>query len=113
MGFERNYQVKIPSNQLINKRLYSSTVAGSLSNKYSFVRSNPWFITGFIDAEGSFMLIVRKAPKNRTGWLVTVIFSIAQDKKDIRILEDLQAYFGGAGSIKKMGRILINLELNL
>ena len=37
MGFERNYQVKIPSNQLINKRLYSSTVAGSLSNKYSFV----------------------------------------------------------------------------
>jgi len=46
MGFERNYQVKIPSKQIINKRLYSSVVERSLNNKYSL---NPWFITGFID----------------------------------------------------------------
>jgi len=35
MGFERNYQVKIPSKQIINKRLYSSAVERSLNNKYS------------------------------------------------------------------------------
>ena len=35
MGFERNYQVKIPSKQIINKRLYSSVVERSLNNKYS------------------------------------------------------------------------------
>jgi galactose-1-phosphate uridylyltransferase len=36
MGFERNYQVKIPSKQSINKRHYSSAVERSLNNKYSF-----------------------------------------------------------------------------
>jgi len=35
MGFERNYPVKIPSKQIINKRLYSSVVERSLNNKYS------------------------------------------------------------------------------
>jgi len=34
---------------------------------------------------------------------VVVIFSINLHKKDMRILEDLQAYFGGAGSITKSG----------
>jgi len=101
MGFERNYQIKIPSKQIINKRLYSSVVERYLSNKYSL---NPWFISGFIDAEGSFMVIVRKKPENRTGWLVVVIFSIALHKRDLRILEDIQAYFGGAGSIRKNGK---------
>ena len=35
MGFERNYQIKIPSKQIINKRFYSSDVKRSISNKYS------------------------------------------------------------------------------
>jgi hypothetical protein len=101
MGFERNYQVKIPSKQIINKRFYSSVVERPLINEYSL---NPWFITGFIDAEGSFMVLVREKPKNRTGWLVVVIFSVTLHKKDMRILQDLQAYFGGAGSIAKSGK---------
>ena len=44
MGFERNYQVKIPSNQ----KFYSTLSNSSLNNSL-----NPWFITGFTDAEGS------------------------------------------------------------
>ena len=108
MGFERNYQVKIPSKQIINKRFYSSVVERSLNNKYSL---NPWFITGFIDAEGSFMVIVRKNPKNRTGWLVVVIFSIALHKRDMRILKDIQAYFDGAGSIRKNGKVTFKLRI--
>lgn len=50
------------------------------------------------------MVVVRKNPKNRTGWLVVVIFSIALHQKDMRLLEDIQAYFGGAGSIRKNGK---------
>ena len=54
MGFERNYQVKIPSKQIINKRLYSSVVERSLSNKYSI---NSWLITGFTDASTKYIVI--------------------------------------------------------
>jgi len=49
MGFERNYQLKIPTNQLLN-RLYST-----LSNNQVL---NPWFISGFSDAESSFIISI-------------------------------------------------------
>ena len=42
MGFERNYQFKIPSNQL-NKALFSTSAQNP--------DLNPWFVTGFTDAE--------------------------------------------------------------
>ena len=31
---------------------------------------SPWFISGFADAEGSFVIIVRKNDKFRLGWRV-------------------------------------------
>ena len=62
MGFERNYQTKIPSNQIFQKRYYSS-----ITKSQSFTL-NPLFITGFTDAEGSFIIRVRKNPKYATGW---------------------------------------------
>jgi hypothetical protein len=40
MGFERNYQIKIPTNHLNkrNKRSFSTLTQSNI---------NPWFITGF------------------------------------------------------------------
>ena len=38
------------------------------------------------------------------SWLVVVIFSIVLHERDLYILKELQAYFGGAGSIRKNGR---------
>ena len=61
MGFERNYQVKIPSNQL-NKQNYSTLSKTNLDSKL-----NPWFVTGFIDAEGCFIILILKDPKNKTN----------------------------------------------
>lgn len=99
-GFERNYQVRNPSNQFLNKRSYSSIALKSSASKFSF---NPWFITGLVDAEGSFMVRIRKNSKYRTGWTVVSIFSIVFDKKDLPLLEGIKAHFGGLGSIKKNG----------
>jgi hypothetical protein len=42
MGFERNYQFKIPSNQL-NKALFSTSIQDP--------KLNPWFVSGLTDAE--------------------------------------------------------------
>lgn len=93
-GFERSYQVKALSS-ITNKRFYSSKGENS--------KLNPWAVVGFIDAEGSFMVRVRKNSKYKTGWLVVAIFSVTVDKKDLFLLESLKTFFGGLGSIKKSG----------
>ena len=62
---------------------------------------NPWFITGIIDAEGSFMIWVTKDSRKSTGWRVRAVFSIALHKKDLDTLLQIQAFFGGAGVITK------------
>ena len=60
---------------------------------------SPYFITGFIDAEASFSLILSKNSQYKQGWLVFPVFQISLHKKDRVILEAIQNYFNGIGSI--------------
>jgi len=62
MGFERNYQIKIPSNQMNKLRFYSTD--SKINSNYSL---DPYFLTGFADAESSFMVLVLKEPNNKIG----------------------------------------------
>jgi len=89
MGFEKNYQIKIPSKQLINK----------FSNKIYPNKIEPWFLTGFTDAFGSFSIIIDKNNKRTLGWRVQPKFQIGVDKRDLSILLQLQQNLGGIGSI--------------
>lgn len=96
LGFERSYQVKIPSNQIIQKQFYSNI--SSLDN--SKLTLEPWFITGFTDAEGCFLVIIRKSPKSLLGWQIEVNFTINLHARDLELLNLIKAYFG-AGRIGK------------
>lgn len=89
MGFERNYQVKIPTKQLNSKSF--STSHGKI---------NPWFITGFSDAEASFIISMYKDEKSKLKWRVTPNFSIHIHIKDIAILESIKNTFG-VGHVRK------------
>lgn len=60
---------------------------------------NPWFITGFTDAEGCFSIRVRKTTRTRIGWSIETVFSIALQLEDLPLLKEIQAYFGGIGRI--------------
>ena len=62
---------------------------------------NPWFITGFIDAEGCFSIRVRKTKKTLIGWQVEAVFSICLHSRDLPLLEEIKTYFGGIGRISK------------
>src|ERR1700754_682895 len=53
MGFERSYQVRFLSNQ-INKLFFSTQL-------------NPYFVSGFCDAESSFQVLVTKNKNSRLG----------------------------------------------
>jgi hypothetical protein len=60
MDFERNYLVKIPSKQLNKNNKNFSTIISSLP-------VNAWFITGLIDAEGSFSVVIDKNKYRKLG----------------------------------------------
>jgi hypothetical protein len=54
MGFERNYQIKVLSNQ---KRLFTTNDSNQL---------NPGFITGFADAESTFNVLIQPRSDSKT-----------------------------------------------
>ena len=96
LGFERSYQVKIPSNQIIQKQFHSTV--SSLEN--NILPLDPWFISGFSDAEGCFLVLIRKAPKNLLGWQLEVNFTINLHARDLNLLNLIKTYFS-AGRIGK------------
>lgn len=109
MGLERDSQLKIPSNQINYQTLinfhYSKVVhheEASLQTLQNFVL-HPWYLTGFVDAEGSFLIIIRKNKNFKIGWNVELRFQIHLHEKDTALLEQVQKYFG-VGSVKKRGR---------
>lgn len=55
---------------------------------------NPWFVTGFTDGEGSFLTLISKSSKVKTGWLCRVSFQIGLDAKDKALLYSIQEFFG-------------------
>lgn len=97
LGFERSYQVRIPSNQIIQKQFYSTI--SNLDN--SKLPLDPWFISGFSDAEGCFLVLIRKSPKNLLGWQLEVNFTINLHVRDLDLLKLIQTYFEGVGRIGK------------
>jgi hypothetical protein len=94
MGFERNYQVSIPSNQIfiqtftghfVNPRLkrcfhthskklilgFDTQISSLLPKKDNVIKSlqklDPWFVCGFIDAEGCFGLYTYSNTASKSG----------------------------------------------
>ena len=106
MGFERNYPIKIPSKQLnIDIRTFSTTISKS--------KINPWFLTGFADAEGCFAIKIQPNAKLKTKWRVRPVFSITLHLKDLPLLEAIQSYLR-VGTISKSGikAVIIAVESN-
>lgn len=55
---------------------------------------NPYFVTGFCDAESCFNLIISKNPRYTLGWSTKLVFNIHLHSKDINILYLMQRFFG-------------------
>nr|YP_009517164.1 LAGLIDADG homing endonuclease [Blastosporella zonata]YP_009517209.1 LAGLIDADG homing endonuclease [Blastosporella zonata]AYE93084.1 LAGLIDADG homing endonuclease [Blastosporella zonata]AYE93085.1 LAGLIDADG homing endonuclease [Blastosporella zonata] len=91
MGFERNYQIKIPTNQLNNRSFSTLSTQNTI---------DPWFITGFSDAEASFIISIYRDDKSKTGWRITPNLSIHIHIKDFAILESIRNSLG-VGKVRK------------
>jgi len=68
MDFERNSQNKILTTQLVNKKDYSTLITGNgkVNDNHNLI-IDPHFLTGFADAEGSFVLSITKSNNVKSG----------------------------------------------
>lgn len=61
-------------------------------NQQERLRSLGWYLSGFVDGEGSFNASLRKGNGHRLGWQVQLTFNVAQ--RDITNLKLLQQTLG-------------------
>jgi len=91
------------------KRSYSlssgSKIATSLTDAEG-CKTNPYYITGLVDAEGSFGVYFTKYNKSKAGYLIQPNFQITLHKNDYALLETIKLYFNGVGGIYKDGKSL-------
>jgi LAGLIDADG endonuclease len=111
-GGKSRYHIKIPSKQLnpaclaMVKRTFYTLPLLSLNDKQMSGQGrnvlNPWFFSGFTDAEGCFSIGIRPDAKLKIKWRVLPVFLIKLHKKDLTILEDIQNTLH-IGKIRKSG----------
>ena len=73
-------------------KLYLIIIISNLNNFSKILY--PWFITGFIDAEGSFYVSIVESSSLKIGWRVQPIFSLTLHPRDLPLLEEIQTYLG-------------------
>jgi len=62
---------------------------------------NPYYISGLVQADGSFFVTISKNPKSKYGLRIRATFTITQNSDSIGVLEQVQSYF-------KCGNVFIN-----
>jgi len=93
---ENYYITKIPSNRFLTKLTFCSN---HLNSRFNNSKLN-WFITGFTDAEGAFIIKIRKAANLKTGWAIEPSFEISLHQKDLELFTQIRNYFGDISSIR-------------
>lgn len=65
---------------------------------------NPWFVSGLIDAEGSFTVLVVKDSRRKLGWRIECKFQLGLHERDLLLLLQIKKFFGGIGNIYKSNK---------
>jgi len=60
---------------------------------------NPYYITGFVDGDGCFLINIKSSLKRKLGYLIELNFKIKLHWKDKELLEDIKKYFDNKGII--------------
>ena len=61
---------------------------------------DPNWVTGFVDGEGCFSVLIVQKNKLKVGWEVKPRFQLELHKRDIGVIEDIKNFFA-VGKISK------------
>lgn len=106
VNFERNSWAKIPSKQFNIKNYSTFNTTTSI---------NPWVLSGLIDGEGSFTIIIDRNKTRKLGWRVQSKFKIGLHLKDLHLIRQIQQYLDSIGSIHldhTRNRVIYSIDSN-
>ena len=77
------------------------------SDKSVYKGLNPYFVTGYVDGEGSFSVRLRKSAESKWGYKILPVFSIGGqiNPYNRELLEKVKEFFGGVGWISTSGNM--------
>ena len=93
-------------NKKFSKKFFSTFNSSCVASQVT-PPLNPWFVTGLVDGEGSFMVNIVKHDKLKIGWRIIPIFQISLHAKDKALLEAVQYFFKGFGHINNDREFLV------
>lgn len=67
--------------------------AMSADNQQGRVQLEPWYISGFVDGEGSFHIALYQDSGVRSGWRVIPEFHVSQRESSKHVLEEVKNFF--------------------
>jgi len=73
---------------------------------------NAYFVTGFFDAESSFIISITKNRKLKIGWEERASFQISLHQKDLALLKLIRNYFNDVGNIYIKDKDIIHYQVN-
>lgn len=94
----------------VNKTIYFNK--NYSTNSLNIEKLDPYFISGFINAKGSFILSFSEDSKSKTSLKRCPQFSIGLHEKDKVILEAIQNSLGGIVSITKHSEDAVKLKIS-
>ncbi len=57
------------------------------------LKPHPWFVTGFVDGEGSFHVAIYQDSRMQTGWKIIPEFHVSQRLSSRKVLDELVGFF--------------------
>lgn len=116
-----NLKLQYNFNALLHKQIlknYQTTLATkpslALLDTSSLIPSkapHPWFVAGFVDAEGCFRIKIVPLKALKTGWRVQAVFQIGLHQKDQILLESIKLFLG-VGNITNKGKDAIQFAVS-
>ncbi len=95
MDGENSYQVRVPSKQIYGilfRRGFQTNSILRYELTINYPSINPFYLSGFIDGEGCFLIIIRKNNSSSIGWNVALKFQIGLNTKNMFLLERFKEY---------------------
>lgn len=73
--------------------------------KYGFNNVNPYWITGFVEAEGCFHIAIIKSKAYKIGCQIRLDFSVVQHSRDKDLMANLINYFNSGALYENTGHV--------